>query len=331
MIFQGKAGQPFAHGLRLVQRDVGPARGGIGGTQFDGRFRVPGRPDVHVAAIRTFDIQLRGDPAAVVDLHQKQAGAGFDEFGFGGALLDFHAALRVDVDNQQRVLIEGRFDFGDGGGLVRIGDGVVDGAVIGGRERLSQVGQRRLDLAHILRQRLQRHFGRGVAMFVSRRLSGDQAAGETEDAEARNRSTEPPEVDIGYRSADGEAMVADTIANYGTNGNFVDRRGFLKATTAAGMLLAPAGQASAAPLTEQQKLDRIASNTWPIRFIFKTRSTRPNPTAEAMKKKYGEITMLDFPRFTKETFPGVRRMDLFSGLFGDFTDDSMYTATDGDL
>lgn len=111
------------------------------------------------------------------------------------------------------------------------------------------------------------------------------------------------------------------------NGNFVDRRGFLKATTAAGMLLAPAGQASAAPLTEQQKLDRIASNTWPIRFIFKTRSTRPNPTAEAMKKKYGEITMLDFPRFTKETFPGVHRMDLFSGLFGDFTDDSMYTAT----
>ena len=36
-----------------------------------------------------------------------------------------------------------------------------------------------------------------------------------------------------------------------------------------------------------------------------------------MKKKYGEITMLDFPQFTKDTFPGVTHMDLFSGLFGD--------------
>ena len=36
-----------------------------------------------------------------------------------------------------------------------------------------------------------------------------------------------------------------------------------------------------------------------------------------MKQKYGEITMLDFPQWTKEHFPGVTRMDLFSGLFGD--------------
>jgi sugar phosphate isomerase/epimerase len=43
-----------------------------------------------------------------------------------------------------------------------------------------------------------------------------------------------------------------------------------------------------------------------------------------MKEKYGEITMLDFPQFTKDTFPGVRHMDLFSGLFGDVTDDSMF-------
>jgi sugar phosphate isomerase/epimerase len=45
---------------------------------------------------------------------------------------------------------------------------------------------------------------------------------------------------------------------------------------------------------------------------------------QQMKAKYGEITMLDFPAFTKETFPGVTRMDIFSGLFGDVTDDSMY-------
>ncbi len=47
-------------------------------------------------------------------------------------------------------------------------------------------------------------------------------------------------------------------------------------------------------------------------------------TSAQMKEKYGEITMLDFPQFTKDTFAGVTRMDLFSGLFGDVTDDTMY-------
>jgi sugar phosphate isomerase/epimerase len=47
-------------------------------------------------------------------------------------------------------------------------------------------------------------------------------------------------------------------------------------------------------------------------------------TTTQMKEKYGEITMLDFPQFTKDTFPGVTRMDIFSGLFGDVTDDSMF-------
>ena len=47
-------------------------------------------------------------------------------------------------------------------------------------------------------------------------------------------------------------------------------------------------------------------------------------TNAQMKEKYGEITMLDFPQFTKDTFPGVTHMDLFSGLFGDVTDDSMF-------
>src|SRR5262249_47596275 len=35
--------------------------------------------------------------------------------------------------------------------------------------------------------------------------------------------------------------------------------------------------------------------------------------------------MLDFPQFTKDTFPGVTHMDLFSGLFGDAADDSQWT------
>jgi sugar phosphate isomerase/epimerase len=49
-----------------------------------------------------------------------------------------------------------------------------------------------------------------------------------------------------------------------------------------------------------------------------------------MKQKYGEITMLDFPQWMKEHFPGVTRMDLFSGLFGDVADDTMFmTAAEG--
>jgi sugar phosphate isomerase/epimerase len=104
------------------------------------------------------------------------------------------------------------------------------------------------------------------------------------------------------------------------------RRGFFKTTSAgiaAGGAMLASGPANR-PLTEQEKLARIASNTWPIRYIFKTRSNRPNPRSDEMKKKYGEITMLDFPQFTKDTFPGVYHMDLFSGLFGNVTDDSMY-------
>ena len=106
------------------------------------------------------------------------------------------------------------------------------------------------------------------------------------------------------------------------------RRGFLKTAgagiPATGMLLAADNHSNARMLTEKEKLARIASNTWPIRQIFKTRGTRTSPQTEEMKKKYGQITMLDFPQFTKDTFPGVYHMDLFSGLFGDFSDESMY-------
>ena len=100
------------------------------------------------------------------------------------------------------------------------------------------------------------------------------------------------------------------------------RRDFFKT---AGLALAPLAVAEAAPATEKEKLARIASNTWPIRYIFKSRTGfGRNPRIAEMKKKYGELTMLDFPQFTKDTFPGVTHMDLFSGLFGDVSDDSMY-------
>lgn len=104
------------------------------------------------------------------------------------------------------------------------------------------------------------------------------------------------------------------------------RRSFIQTAGALYMATQVAG-AAPRPLTQKEKLDRIASNTWPIRYIFKSRSNwggGTNQKVQEMKKKYGEITMLDFPAFTKETFPGVYRMDLFSGLFGDMTDDSMY-------
>ena len=109
----------------------------------------------------------------------------------------------------------------------------------------------------------------------------------------------------------------------------VDRRGFLKTTgsgvAAAGALLAMGQRPARGPRTEKEKLARLASNTWPLRYIFKTRSGAGRGSrGEMMKAKYGEITMLDMPQFTKDTFPGVTHMDIFSGLFGDVTDDSMF-------
>jgi len=146
----------------------------------------------------------------------------------------------------------------------------------------------------------------------------------------------------------------------------LDRRGFFKTAgaglSAAGLVLT-GNEAAAAPApaewSEKDKLARIASCSYPIRYIFKQRTGggrgaggragasnpagAPNPAGAAagrggggggqgnagmtnaeMKAKYGEITMLDFPKFTKDTFPGVTHMDLFSGLFGDVTDDSMF-------
>ncbi len=93
---------------------------------------------------------------------------------------------------------------------------------------------------------------------------------------------------------------------------------------AAGSVLACLEGAEGPARSEEDKLARIASNTYPMRSLFKSRSSRINPAAEALKKKYGEITMLDFPQFTRDTFPGISRMDLWSSLFGDVSDSSMF-------
>src|SRR5215471_15533636 len=119
-----------------------------------------------------------------------------------------------------------------------------------------------------------------------------------------------------------------------------DRRDFLKGSSAFAAAVASA-KLTAAPAAvadtpravavpdqkgdEKDRLRRIASCTWPIRYIFKARG-QANPANQQLKQKYGEITMLDFPQFTKDTFPGVTHMDLFSGLFGDVTDDAMFTS-----
>ena len=133
----------------------------------------------------------------------------------------------------------------------------------------------------------------------------------------------------------------------------LDRRKFLQGaggTLAAGLLAASAAPAAPAqaiapesiahasvspPMSDSEKLVRIASNSYPIRYIFKNRDPWPSDQEMivTMKKKYGEITMLDFPEFTKKTFPGVYQMDLWSSLFGDMADDSQYvqsTVTGGD-
>jgi len=150
----------------------------------------------------------------------------------------------------------------------------------------------------------------------------------------------------------------------------LDRRDFFKTAgagvTAATMLMTAREEALAQTLTEKARFERIASCTWPIRTLFKTRAAagggrgtgpgggrgaapagagqadsaaaavpavpadRDRTTNAQMKERYGEITMLDFPQWTKDTFPGVTRMDLFSGLFGDVTDESMFiTAAQG--
>jgi sugar phosphate isomerase/epimerase len=117
------------------------------------------------------------------------------------------------------------------------------------------------------------------------------------------------------------------------NRRLADRREFLTKTSlgvvAAGALLdrdtSAQGASAMRQLTEREKLSRIASSCWPPRQLFKSVGTRPlNEETVAMRKKYGEITMLDFPQWTRDTYPGVHHMDLWSDVFGDPGDLSQY-------
>ncbi len=83
--------------------------------------------------------------------------------------------------------------------------------------------------------------------------------------------------------------------------------------------------------TRDEKLKSMASNSYAVRALFKQRSMgqrQERPELTELKKKYREITLLDYPQFSKDTYPGVTQMDLWSSLFGDVTDDSMFVRTE---
>jgi len=85
---------------------------------------------------------------------------------------------------------------------------------------------------------------------------------------------------------------------------------------------------SSVPRSREERLKQMASNSYAVNILFKRRqySSRPErPETKAPKEKYGEITLLDFPQYTLDTYPGVQAMDLWSSLFGDLSDDSMFT------
>ena len=144
----------------------------------------------------------------------------------------------------------------------------------------------------------------------------------------------------------------------------IGRRHFLRSAgaglAAAGTVLTARERAIAQSLAEKARLDRLAACSYPLRSLFKTRqgagrggraggaganaaggrgqgpegaaggpavtvpANRDRTTAAEMKQRYGEITALDFPQWTKDNLPGVTRMDLRSALFGDVADEAMY-------
>ncbi len=115
------------------------------------------------------------------------------------------------------------------------------------------------------------------------------------------------------------------------------RRDFLK-NTGAGLLSTVAmvtalssdctGQKAVASEAQGKGVQRIASNSYAVNQLFKRRSRSSRQSTSELKAKYGEITMLDFPQFTKDTYAGVTTMDLWSSLFGDVTVDSHFATQD---
>ncbi len=112
----------------------------------------------------------------------------------------------------------------------------------------------------------------------------------------------------------------------GRTGFKPNRRSFLATTAGIGLSGVPAAAAGSTnrTLTESEKLARIASSCWPPRQLFRWRDREPDEETVRMREKYGEITLLDFPQWTRDTYPGVYHMDLWSSVFGDVADDSQW-------
>jgi hypothetical protein len=153
----------------------------------------------------------------------------------------------------------------------------------------------------------------------------------------------------------------------------IGRRHFLRSAggglAAAGTIVIAPERAIAQSSPEKARLDRLATCSYPLRALFKTRQgagrgvgrggrsagagssaagrgqdqpvmsggpegatgrvltpppDRDRTTPAEMKQRYGEITALDFPQWTKDNFPGVTKLDLRSALFGDVSEDAMY-------
>jgi hypothetical protein len=111
------------------------------------------------------------------------------------------------------------------------------------------------------------------------------------------------------------------------------RRDFLK-STGVGLLSSAAlvsalssghmGKTCMAAGSRDKRVKRIASNSYAVNRLFKRRSRSTGQAPSELKEKYGEITMLDFPQFTRDTYAGVTAMDLWSSLFGDVEDDTQF-------
>lgn len=116
-----------------------------------------------------------------------------------------------------------------------------------------------------------------------------------------------------------------------------NRRDFLKSAAIGAMGVAGlgfslpeerTGQGNPMARTREERLKSMASNSYAVNQLFRRRVSAQQterPETTRLKEKYRELTLLDFPQFTKDTYPGVPAMDLWSSLFGDFTDDSMFT------
>jgi len=76
---------------------------------------------------------------------------------------------------------------------------------------------------------------------------------------------------------------------------------------------------------KEERLKQIASNSYAVNRLFKRSRPSTNQETLELKKKYGELTLLDFPQFTIDTYPGVPAMDLWSSLFGDVGDETQFT------